>query len=288
MDEILDNIIAYFDKLNALLKSSHLDVFASVVVNLIIITALFKAVEVFSQNLREHILAKDEKNQLVRFLPMMERTFKFLIVFFIVASFLQSHGYSVTSLITGFGISGLAVGMAANSTISSMFGTLSIFSDKAYKIGDYIIVNGVEGTVEDVNIRSTKLRSLDNYLHIVPNSSVATGNICNISAAKRRRFVETFGLVYETSDEMLEKAVHIVEEILKADEQVSNDYVVYVDSLSASSIDIKCIAYAKTRAYNEMLKIKSRVILEVVKRFRAEGLSFAFPSTSVYIEKNGN
>ena len=141
--EFIDNIIEHFEKLDKLLKSTHMDFFVGIVINVFIIVLLFKIVDMFGSKLKQHILAKDSKTQLVQFLPILEKIFKFLIVFFIVASFLQSFGYSVTSLITGFGITGLAVGFAANATIANIFGTLSIFSDKAYRIGDYVIVNGV-------------------------------------------------------------------------------------------------------------------------------------------------
>ena len=288
MNEFLDTLIEHFDKLNKVIESMHLGVIFGALLNLVIIAVLFKMVDVLGKNIKEKMLNKDANSQLIQFLPILERILKFLIVFFIVACFLQSQGYSVTSLITGFGITGLAVGFAANSTISSVFGTFSIFSDKAYKIGDYVIVNGVEGTVEDVNLRSTKIRTLDNYLYIVPNSSVANGNICNVSVAKKRRIDMSFGLVYSTSNEMLERAIKIIEEILHEEERIYNDYVVFLDSLSASSIDIRCHAYVKSPAYNSLKKVKSDFTLEVVKRFRAEGLDFAFPTTSVYIENNGN
>ena len=98
----------------------------------------------------------------------------------------------------------------------------------------------------------------------------------------------SFGLVYGTSDEMLQRAIKIIEEILHEEERIYNDYVVFLDSLSASSIDIRCHAYVKSPAYNSLKKVKSDFTLEVVKRFRAEGLDFAFPTTSVYIENNGN
>ncbi len=287
MDEFFDIIITHFEKLNKAMESMHMGLIFGAVINIIIIVILFKMVEIFLSNVKTRILAKDDKSQIVQFLPILERIFKFLIVFFVFASFLQTQGYSVTSLITGFGITGLAVGFAANSTISSVFGTFSIFSDKAYRIGDYIKLNDIEGTVEDVTLRSTKIRSLDDFLYIVPNSSVANGNICNLSAAKKRRIDATFGLVYSTTNEKLERAIKIVEEVLYASDDIYNDYVVFVDTLSTSSIDIRCFAYAKTSAYNSLKKIKSRFILEVIKRFRAEGLEFAFPSTSVYIEKSG-
>lgn len=289
MNELFKNIIDYFENLNKAMESMHMGLIFGAIINIVIIVVLFKMVEVFLNNTKEHILSKDSKNQLVQFLPILERIIKFLIVFFVFASFLQTQGYSVTSLITGFGITGLAVGFAANSTISSIFGTISIFSDKAYKIGDYIIVNDVEGTVEDVTLRSTKIRSLDNYLYIVPNSSVANGNICNISAAKSRRIDMTFALVYGTSNEKLGRAMEIIEEVLSQNEKIhTNNYIVFLDNLSASSIDIRCLAYTKTSTYNSLKLIKSDFTLEVIKRFRAEGLEFAFPTTSVYIENNGN
>ncbi len=285
MMEFIDSIIEHFEKLDKLLKSTHMDFFVGIVINVFIIVLLFKIVDMFSSKLKQHILAKDSKTQLIQFLPILEKIFKFLIVFFIVASFLQSFGYSVTSLITGFGITGLAVGFAANATIANIFGTLSIFSDKAYRIGDYVIVNGVEGYVEDVNLMSTKIRTLDNFLYIVPNSSASNGNICNISAAKKRRINEVFTLTYDTTDAKLERAINILEEILEENKDIHKDYLVVADTLADSSINIRCIAYVKTGSYNEWKKIQSVFLLEAVKRFRAEGLNFAFPSTSVYIEK---
>ena len=285
--EFIDSIIEHLDKINQLLKSTHFDFILGIIINICLIIILFKIVEIFSSKLKEHVLAKDSKNQLIQFLPILDRILKFLIVFFIVASFLQSFGYSVTSLITGFGITGLAVGFAANATIANIFGTLSIFSDKAYRIGDYVIVNGIEGYVEDVNLMSTKIRTLDNFLYLVPNSSASNSNICNISAAKKRRINEVFTLTYDTPDDKLERAIHILEEILQEDNDIHNDYLVFADTLADSSINIRCIAYAKTGSYNEYKKIESEILLEAIKRFRAEGLNFAFPSTSVYIEKTG-
>ncbi len=285
--ELIDSIIDHLDKINQLLKSTHFDFIVGIVINILLIIVLFKVVDIFSSKVKEHALAKDSKNQLIQFLPILDRIFKFLIVFFIVASFLQSFGYSVTSLITGFGITGLAVGFAANATIANIFGTLSIFSDKAYRIGDYVIVNGVEGYVEDVNLMSTKIRTLDNFLYIVPNSSASNSNICNVSAAKKRRINEVFTLTYDTPDDKLERAIQILEGILHENKDIHNDYVVFTDTLAESSINIRCIAYAKTGSYNEYKKIQSEILLEAIKQFRAEGLNFAFPSTSVYIEKTG-
>lgn len=157
--DFMDAIIEHLEKFNKLLESTHFDLIVGAIINILLIVILFKAVDLMSAKLKNRMLNKDGNSQLTQFVPILERILKSILVFFIVASFLQSHGYSVSSLITGFGITGLAVGFAANATIANIFGTLAILSDKAYKIGDYVIVNGVEGTVEDINSRSTKIRN---------------------------------------------------------------------------------------------------------------------------------
>lgn len=147
----------------------------------------FKLIDIFNKNLKDKIVAKHGDKTILGFLPIIEKVIKITIIFFGVATILQSHGYSVTSLIAGFGITGLAVGFGAQATIANVFGSFSLLADKAYKIGDYIIINqtvhdkAVEGIVEDINLRSTKIRCKDGGLVIVPNNTVATGVVKNIS-----------------------------------------------------------------------------------------------------------
>ena len=161
-------------------------------------------------------------------------------------------------------------------------------SDHSYKLGDYISVNGFEGNVEEINMRSTKIRALDNSLIILPNDVVAGTVIKNVTNGKKRRIFETFGVTYDTSDEKLKKAISILENILKEHPKIHDDFIVYLETLSSSSIDIKVNAYTKTNVYKDYLKIKEQFILEVIKRFREEGIDFAFPSTTVYMSKDEN
>ena len=218
-------------------------------------------------------------------IPILEKIVKFLILFFILASFLQSNGYSITSLIAGFGITGLAVGFAAQQTIADFFGTLAIIADKMYKIGDYIKIGEIEGTVEDINLLSTKIRTLDDFLVSIPNNNISGTVITNISKAHKRRINEVFGVTYDTSDEKLQRAKEIINEVCKDNKNIYDNPVIFAETLSASSIDIKLLAYVKTKNYNDFVQIRSDVILEIVKRFRAENIDFAFPSQSIYIEK---
>lgn len=154
---------------------------------IIIVFILFKLIDIFNQNLKNKIFAKHADTTILGFLPLVDKLLKATIIFLAIATILQSHGYSITSLIAGFGITGLAVGFGAQATIANIFGSFSLLADKAYKIGDYIVINqcvhekSVEGIVEDINLRSTKIRCSDGGLVIIPNNLVANGVVKNIS-----------------------------------------------------------------------------------------------------------
>lgn len=287
LKEIILGITDYLDDIKKVLESIHFGLIVEVITNIIVLGILFKLTDVFESKIKARI-QKNKNDQMVKILPIFSRIIKSVVFFIMLAAFLQNHGYSVSSLIAGFGITGLAVGFAANTTIANIFGTLAIISDKSYKIGDYIQISGLEGTVEDINMRSTKLRTLDNAVTIIPNGTIAGGNIVNISKIHRRRFYETFGVTYDTSDEKLKRAVQIIEEIFHSNPNVNADYIVFLDKLADSSINITANAYLKTKDINKFRKMKEEILFEIIKKYREEGLDFAFPSQSIYLSKNEN
>lgn len=191
----------------------------------------------------------------------------------------------MNSFLAGFGITGLAVGFAAKEAISDIFGSISVVADKVFRIGDYIRVGADEGTVEDINFRSTRLRKLDDTIVAIPNRSVASAVITNYSLIRNRMIDETFGLVYSTSNEKLNESLEIIRNIAMNDENVLDGFQVFVETLNSSSIDVRFIAYLKTGGVVDARQIKSALILKIVEKFREAGIDFAFPSTSVYMEK---
>lgn len=282
---MINEVLEYADQINKVIKSIHFDLLIEAVINIFVIMLLFKMVNIFEHSTKEKILEKHKESQLVRFLPIISKIIKFTIVFLILAAFLQSNGYSVASLITGFGITGLAVGFAANATIANIFGTFAILSDRAYKVGDYVKIGTEEGTVEDINLRSTKIRTLDNFLCIIPNSTIANANIYNVSMAHKRLIDEVFTITYDMSNEKIQRAREILEEIAEKHSDIYNDYLVVLNSLSASSIDIRLIAYVKTNNIIKYRKVKEQILFEAIKQYREAGIEFAFPSRSLYIAK---
>lgn len=167
--------------------SQHSNVIIEFLLVILIVFISFKLIDILNSNLKNKILSKQADTTILGFMPLVDKLLKITVIFLAVATILQNHGYSITSLVAGFGITGLAVGFGAQATIANVFGSFSLLADKAYKIGDYVIINqliqdkSVEGVVEDINLRSTKVRCSDGGLVIIPNNLVATGVVKNIS-----------------------------------------------------------------------------------------------------------
>lgn len=267
------------------MSNKMIELCIGIVVNIIIIGTLFKVTDIFVAKLMQKYEASDNETQFSRFIPILGKIIKFLIAFVLIASFMQSQGYSLTSLVAGFGITGLAVGFAAQQTIASMFGTLGILSDKVYKTGDYIKIGDVEGVVENINLRSTKIRTLDNFLVTIPNDKTADSVVINISKAHKRRLDLIFGVTYDTSNEKIEKAKEIIRGVMAHRTDVYKDYSVFMNELDSSSINIRLIGYAKVKSFDAFVQIRSEIYTSVLKEFRANGIDFAFPSSTVYLAK---
>lgn len=282
---MIDQLLDYGDKIDKVFVTFKISMVLGIVVNIIIIAVLFKLTDIFTSKLKNKFSRNENAGPITQIIPVLEKVIKTIIVFVLVASFLQSQGYSLTSLIAGFGITGLAIGFAAQQTIASMFGTLAILTDKVYKTGDYIKVENTEGIVENINLRSTKIRTLDNFLVTIPNDIMADRVIANITQAEKRRIDLTFGVTYDTSDEKLNRAIEIVKEITENRTDIHKGVTAFVEALDSSSINIRLLGYAKTKSYDVFAQIRSEIYLETVKRFRAEGIDFAFPSQTVYMAK---
>ena len=163
-------------------------------INLILLIILFKIIDIVDSKIRIKIKNEESNSPLLRFVPIIMKLLKAILLFIAGTGLLQSQGYSIASILAGFGIGGIAVGMAAKDALANIFGSIELLSDHVYKIGDYVKVNGIEGYVEDINIRSTKIRDLDNFLISVPNNIAANAIITNVSRAHKRFINITFGV----------------------------------------------------------------------------------------------
>ena len=262
----------------------HIHEFIEFAIIVAVVIFSIKIVDFIDKKLRENIIRKHENSaRLLSFCPILNRVIKTLILFIIVASVMQAHGYSMTSLIAGFGIVGMAVSFAAKESIANIFGSFAILYDKIFDLEDYIVINDIEGTVIDINLRSTKIRTLDNSIIILPNNVVANAIVTNISAIKERRLGATIGVTYDTSNEKLQRAIQILKDILTSNEDITENYRVFLKELNASSIDIEFTAYIKYGDKDNFCRVRENVLTEIITQYRKEGIDFAFPSQSIYL-----
>jgi len=253
-------------------------------INLILVIIIFKVLDIAENKIREKIRIEENNSPLLRFMPIIMKLLKTIVLFIAITGLLQSQGYSISSILAGFGIGGIAVGMAAKDALANIFGSIEILSDHVYKIGDYVKVNGIEGYVEDINIRSTKIRDLDNFLINIPNNIAANAVITNVSRAKKRFINITFGVTYSTDNDNIQKAQAILKETAIAHKEIHKEFTVAIHDLGESSINIRFRGYVKSGSYDKFLKVRGEFIEEVIHKYRAANIDFAFPSQSIYIE----
>lgn len=258
-----------------------------ILINLIIIYAFCKGLDLFSRKLETKLKNKNSDSPLLNLMPVLSKIIKSIVVFMLLAGFLQSFGYNVSSLIAGFGITGLAVGFAAKEAIGNIFGSIGLLADKVYKIGEYISFNGYEGTVEKINLRSTTIRTLGGFPVNIPNNILANEEITNVSHVNKRRIDLSVDIEYGTSNEKIDRAVAILKEIAENDTKISDGALAFIDNLAPSSIVVRLFAQTTVTNYAKFLEFKGQIIRKIIHKFREEKINFAFPSTSIYMEKVG-
>ncbi len=262
---------------------THSRFIIGVIINIIIISVFLKVTDTFTVKFEQRLRTKNPDSPLLNLMPVLTRIFKAVVIFMLLAGFLQSFGYNVTSLIAGFGITGLAVGFAAKEAIGNVFGSIGLLADKVYKVGEYISFNGYEGTVESINLRSTNIRTLEGFRVNVPNNLLANEEITNVSQANQRRIDISVDVEYGTSNDKLDRACEILMDIAKDDKDIKDGAISFIDSMAPSSIVVRLVAYTHYIGWADMTEVKSRVLREIIHKYREEGIEFAFPSTSVYM-----
>lgn len=198
---------------------------------------------------------------------------------------LQAWGVNITAFIASLGLGGLAFALAAKDTAANLFGSLVIFADRPFKVGDWVELNGIEGTVEEIGIRSTRIRTFPRSLVAVPNAVVANASIANWTKRTRRRCKIHIGLTYDTTSKQIENIVKEVEQMIKDRGDIYEDSLaVYFESFGDSSLNVLCHYHTKTTSWKEFLQIQQEVNIAIMKIVEDNNSAFAFPSQSLYVE----
>lgn len=192
----------------------------------------------------------------------------------------------LTSLLAGIGIGGLAIAFAAQESIRDLFGSITVFLDKPFVVGDVVKIGEIEGTIEKVGIRSTRVRTASRTLVTVPNKKMLDSNVDNLTQRAHRRVRQIIGLTYETTIDQLKNICEELKAYFRISDDLNEDYLVVVDDFGESSINVLVIYYIPFIVYKEHMQKKENVNYEIMNVVKRNGSSFAFPVREIKIESD--
>jgi len=217
--------------------------------------------------------------------PLLIRSLKiFVIVIGATIITYEAYPHSYPQIIAGLGIGGVAIAFAARDTIANLFGSVMILLDRPFEIGDWINVRGVDGSVEQVGIRSTRIRTFYDSLVTVPNSEIALATIDNYGARRYRRIRTTLAVTYDTPPEKIEAFCEGIRELIRQHPYTRKDfYLVYLNEFGPHSLDILLYCFHKTPDWSTELRERHRLFLDIIRLARELGVEFAFPTRTLYM-----
>ena len=193
-------------------------------------------------------------------------------------------GYDVTTVVASFGVLGIVLAFGLQEVLSDIFASISIFFDKPFEIGDFIIVGDSIGVVKEVGLKSTRVQSLWGQEVVIPNKELTSARINNYKKMKRRRIQFSFGVVYEISAEKLEKVLEITKEIVANIELAELDRV-HFKEYGDFSLNFEVVYYVNTSDYSKYMDIQQEINFLLKKRFEKEAISFAYPTQTIIVNK---
>ncbi len=246
---------------------------------------LLKAVDVLLGVWRDRTATPENEQFGKQLLPLIGKSLKVFVVIVVALVTSQNLGLNVTGLIASLSIGGLAVGLAAQDTLANLFGAVAVLVDKPFKVGDRIQLDSLDGTVETIGFRSTRVRNLDGHLVTVPNKTMGNATITNVSARPNIKTVMNIGVTYDTPAEKVERAMQIIEDIYRPHPKTS-DLIISFNKFESSSLNILVVHWWNSTDFKEYLLQFQKLNLELKRRFDAEGIEFAFPTQTLYLKQD--
>ena len=232
-----------------------------------------------------HEIAREKQMGVAAFMPWIKKSVVALFVVFGVLLTVQSLGYNVSTILQGLGLGGLAFALAAQDTIANLFGSVVVAIDQPFKLGETVKIGSNTGAVEDIGLRSTKIRLVDKSLVIIPNRTVANEAIVNLSRFTSRRVEQVLMLTYDTTPEQMEAIVADLRTLIVAETEVYPASVhVYFRDLGASSLDLWLVYETKEADFAQHMALRQRLNLAFMRAVAARGLTFAFPTSVMHLD----
>ena len=282
-------ILGMFFALNVLPLHPDVDVFVNNVFRgvstLVIVWSLMRTVDALTATLS--VKLKDKGSTFLGFIPLVKKSLRILIIIVGAILVMDNLGYSVSGIVTTLGLGGAAFALAAKDTIANLYGSLSIVLDRPFKVGDWIVVGSeIDGDVESIGFRSTKVRTWPKTQLTIPNNYLANQVINNWARMPKRRVKQIVGVTYDANPDQLEGLVNDIRDLIKQDDGVEQSFLLvqFID-FGESSLDILVYYFTTTIAWIPHMEIRERINLKIMRAIEAKGLSVAFPTRTIHVKK---
>ncbi len=285
--KVLVGVFGIFCALDALKFSDatrhYINIGATIAFSLTFFWMLLRTLDALLDHAQE--IARAKNLGVAAFMPWIKKTVFTVFVVFGVLMIAQSLGANVRAFLAGLGIGGLAFALAAQDTLANLFASVVVAVDQPFKIGEFVQIGSFSGLVEDIGLRSTKLRALDKSLIVMPNKTVASESVVNLSRFLQRRTEQVIGLTYDTSAEQMEAIVEDFRRIILGEPGIDPASVlVFFRDYNASSLDIWVVYVALSPDFQKYMQMRQRLNLAFMRAVQVRGLSFAFPTQTVVLD----
>ena len=238
-------------------------------------------------NFAKKIVSKNIEGKDKTLVNVISKFLKFLIYTLAIFCIIPELGYNISSLVAGLGIGGAIVALAAQDIVKCLLSGLSILTDKPFLVGDWIEVNDNQGTVIDITFRSTKIKTLDNTIITIPNSTLTSTPVINWSRLEKRRFLTNIQLPLDTDSSKVQNLISQLKIVLQTVHHVDSDSVsILFNNINKEGIDILIYLYTDIVNYDEFLKFKQEINTQILKVVEKEGLKLSYASQNVYIKES--
>jgi MscS family membrane protein len=247
---------------------------------------LFNLVQVIDAGLRR-LSEKTESKLDDQLVPLVRKALRlFLVVVFTLFVAQNIFGLDITGWLAGLGIAGLAVSLAAQDSIKNLFGSITVLFDKPFTVGDWIVTDGIEGTVEEVGFRSTRIRTFYNSLITLPNANLINASVDNYGQRQYRRWKTHIGVQYDTTPDQLVAFTEGIRELVRSHPYTRKDYFqVWCHQFADSSLNILLYIFHEVPDWSTELRERERLFIDIVRLADSLGVQFAFPTQTVHLYK---
>jgi MscS family membrane protein len=252
-----------------------------------IVWAAYRAVDVAAAILDSYASQTDTRYDDL-LVPLLRSSAKIFIAAFGTVFLADNLDINITGLLAGLGIGGIAFALAAQDTVKNFFGSVTVLIDRPFQVGDWVVIGNVEGTVETVGFRSTRIRTFYNSLVTLPNANLISAEVDNYGARRYRRWKTHLGVAYDTPPEKIDVLCEGIRELVRRHPYTRKDYFhVYLNEYGPSSLDILLYVFWETPDWGTELRERHRLAVDILRLTHHLGVEIAFPTQTLYLKRGG-